>query len=162
MCSSDLSLGTLSSLIVSGTSTSGNLALTAGNIATTAGNLTLAPVAGSNVQITANANITSSTDTASLTTGALVVAGGVAVGGKLRANLGLYTDSLYYANGTPYSTSSGTVNSGTATQLAYYVSSGTAVSQTGTALTFNSATSTLNAAKMAAKDRKSTRLNSSH
>ena len=148
--SSLTSLGTLSSLVVSGTSTSGNLALTAGNIATTAGNLTLAPVAGSNVQITANANITSSTDTASLTTGALVVAGGVAVGGKLRANLGLYTDSLYYANGTPYSTSSGTVNSGTATQLAYYVSSGTAVSETGTALTFNSATSTLNVTKMAA------------
>ena len=42
--SSLTSLGTLSSLVVSGTSTSGNLALTAGNIATTAGNLTLAPV----------------------------------------------------------------------------------------------------------------------
>ena len=95
-----------------------------------------------------NANITSTTDTASLTTGALVVAGGVAVGGKLRANLGLYTDNLYYANGSPYTTNSGTVNSGTATRLAYYVSTGTALSQTTTALTFNSGTGTLNAAIM--------------
>ena len=137
------SVGTLSSLSVSGN-------INATVVTTASGNLTLAAAGSGNIQITANANITSTTDTASLTTGALVVAGGVAVGGKLRANLGLYTDNLYYANGAPYTTNSGTVNSGTATRLAYYVSTGTALSQTTTALTFNSGTGTLNAAIMAA------------
>jgi hypothetical protein len=130
------SLGTLSSLTVSGNIASGNLS--AGIVTSASGTLTLTPA--TTLQITKSTSITDTTDAASLSTGALVVSGGVAVQGKLRANIGLYTDNLYYANGVAYGSSSGTVNSGTANRLAYYVSTGAAVSQTPTNLTYDGTT----------------------
>ena len=140
------SVGTLTALTVTGNIAAGNLS--AATVSTASGNLTLAPAA--NVQVSSNMNITATTDTTSLTDGALVVAGGVAVQGKLRANIGLYTDNLYYANGVAYPTTTGTVNSGTATRLTYYATSGSTLSDTGAGLTYTVGTSTLNVTNISA------------
>lgn len=53
------------------------------NLATGAGNITLAPAAGSNVQISSNANITVATNSTSTTSGAVVVAGGAGIVGNV-------------------------------------------------------------------------------
>jgi hypothetical protein len=53
------------------------------DLVTTAGNIVLTPVAGSNVQIAANANITVSTVATTTASGALVVAGGAGIGGNV-------------------------------------------------------------------------------
>lgn len=131
------SVGTLTSLTVSGNIASGNLS--ASNVTSTSGNLTLTPA--STLVVTKNTYISDSTDAnQALTTGALIVEGGVAVRGKLRANIGLYTDNIYYANGVAYASNTGTVNTGTANKLAYYVSNGSAVSPTLTNLTYDGTT----------------------
>lgn len=113
------SLGTLTNLAVSGT-------VNVPEITTSSGNLTLS-TASARVVSSSPVTITSSTASVNTLTGALVITGGAGINGDIHAG-SLYTDNYFYANGAAFGTPSGTVSSGTATQLAYYSGTGAVVS----------------------------------
>jgi hypothetical protein len=117
------SVGTLSSLAVTGNISGANLNITGAivdsaqlDLSTGAGNIVLTPAAGSNVQIVANANITATTISTSTATGALRVAGGAGIAGNVYA--GAFYGAATGLTSIPGGNVTGTVPSATSATTA--------------------------------------------
>jgi hypothetical protein len=81
---------------------------------------------------TDSASVTSNTVSTSTTTGALTVAGGAGVAGNVHVGA-VYTDSYFYANGTPFSTAGALGYTGSVGDIGFTGSASTTIGYTGSA-----------------------------
>jgi collagen type VII alpha len=83
-----------------------------------------------NAIVTDTATIVSNTASTSTSTGALTVAGGAGVAGNVHVGA-VYTDSYFYANGTPFSTAGALGYTGSAGDIGFTGSASTTIGYTG-------------------------------
>jgi hypothetical protein len=83
-----------------------------------------------NAVVTDTATIVSNTASTSTTTGALTVAGGAGITGNVHVGA-VYTDSYFYANGTPFSTAGALGYTGSSGDVGFTGSASTTIGYTG-------------------------------